>query len=165
MTDMKEDDDTVESVTPFFRRALELDLPIVCGNADNMCMFGEEMCVTSGAVARWYQQQGGRVHIHGKPSPDVFALAHEHMPGVPLDRILMVGDALETDIAGANAYGIDSLLLCTGIHGRDFPDVTATTVVPSPSALQTLESLCAQHKAKPTYFAYGLSASPLPGQS
>jgi ribonucleotide monophosphatase NagD (HAD superfamily) len=36
----------------------------------------------------------------------------------PLDvaRVLAIGDAMHTDIAGAHAMGIDSLLITSGIH-------------------------------------------------
>lgn len=158
MTDMLSESDTVESVQPFFRRALELNLPIIAGNGDNMVMLGEKECVCAGAVARWYKSQGGRVHIHGKPSVELFASAHACLPaGIPKPRILMIGDALETDIAGASAYGIDSLLVCTGIHGKDFPDVTASTVSPSAASTARLAELCALHGVTPTYWAHGLT--------
>ena len=32
----------------------------------------------------------------------------------------MIGDFLSTDIKGANAYGIDSLMVLTGVHEADF---------------------------------------------
>ncbi len=31
----------------------------------------------------------------------------------------MIGDSLTTDIKGANFYGIDSVMVLTGIHGDD----------------------------------------------
>lgn len=163
MTDMVEDGDTVEGVAPFFARALALGLPIVAGNADNACMFGGVRCVCSGAVARWYALQGGRVHVHGKPSASVFDLARALVPDVPKARLCMVGDGLETDIKGANAYGIDSLLVLTGIHGRDFPDVTADTDAADVQAgrwEEELDRLVKEHGAEPTYWAHGLHAAP-----
>ena len=37
--------------------------------------------------------------------------------GVPLrERMLAIGDAIRTDIAGAAAFGIDSLFIGQGIH-------------------------------------------------
>jgi len=46
----------------------------------------------------------------GKPGPDLFAAAAERL-GIAPDRLVMVGDQLETDIAGANAAGIPTALL------------------------------------------------------
>jgi ribonucleotide monophosphatase NagD (HAD superfamily) len=34
-------------------------------------------------------------------------------------RVLAIGDAIRTDIAGAAAFGIDSLLIARGIHAEE----------------------------------------------
>ena len=56
----------------------------------------------------------------GKPFAPIFAEAHERAQragGAATKRsIVMIGDQLETDIAGANAYGIDSAVVTTGIN-------------------------------------------------
>jgi ribonucleotide monophosphatase NagD (HAD superfamily) len=41
-----------------------------------------------------------------------------------LNRVLAIGDALHTDIAGAQAMGLDSLLITTGIHRDELYDQT-----------------------------------------
>jgi glycerol 3-phosphatase-2 len=51
--------------------------------------------------------------IWGKPFPEIFALGIQSM-GLSPSEILMVGDTLGTDIMGANAIGMDSLLLTYG---------------------------------------------------
>jgi ribonucleotide monophosphatase NagD (HAD superfamily) len=38
---------------------------------------------------------------------------------IPKDRVLAVGDAIRTDIAGAVGYGIDSLMIARGIHSEE----------------------------------------------
>ena len=40
------------------------------------------------------------------------------MLGVPAGRVLAVGDALRTDIAGAAGVGIDACWVLGGIHAR-----------------------------------------------
>jgi HAD superfamily hydrolase (TIGR01450 family) len=50
--------------------------------------------------------------VVGKPRAPLFAAARERVGG---DRPLMVGDRLDTDIAGASAAGIATLLVFTGI--------------------------------------------------
>lgn len=52
--------------------------------------------------------------VAGKPSPP---LLEETMRRVGGERPLMVGDRLDTDIEGAAAVGIDSLLVLTGVTG------------------------------------------------
>lgn len=52
----------------------------------------------------------------GKPAPHLFVAAAEAL-AVPAERLVMIGDQLETDIAGAAAAGIPSALL----HPRGTP--------------------------------------------
>lgn len=54
--------------------------------------------------------------VAGKPSRP---LLDETVRRVGGDRPLMVGDRLDTDIAGAVAAGVDSLLVLTGVTGLD----------------------------------------------
>ncbi len=48
----------------------------------------------------------------GKPEPHLY---EEAIRRIGSRKVVMVGDQLETDIAGANAAGIDSVLLATGV--------------------------------------------------
>ena len=59
---------------------------------------------------------GVRAEVVGKPNPPIFRAALDRAGG---GRPLVVGDRLDTDIAGAAALGWDSLLVLTGIsHPR-----------------------------------------------
>ncbi len=72
-----------------------------------------------GTLARHYASQcGGRVVLMGKPAPVIYreALA---MLGLPAEATLAVGDSLEHDIGGAQAAGVDSVLVLGGIHAGD----------------------------------------------
>lgn len=55
--------------------------------------------------------------VAGKPHPPLYLLSLARL-GVAPERVLAVGDRLETDIAGAVATGIDSLLVLTGVSSR-----------------------------------------------
>lgn len=59
---------------------------------------------------------GATAEVLGKPSPAIFRTALARAGG---GRPLVVGDRLDTDIAGAIALGSDSLLVLTGVHGRE----------------------------------------------
>ncbi|HSD87403.1 MAG TPA: HAD-IA family hydrolase [Kofleriaceae bacterium] len=50
----------------------------------------------------------------GKPEPHLFTAA-AHQLGLPPDQLVMIGDQIETDIAGAAAAGCDSALLAGAI--------------------------------------------------
>jgi HAD superfamily hydrolase (TIGR01450 family) len=57
-------------------------------------------------------------HVVGKPSPVAFEVALDLL-GLPASRVLMIGDRLDTDIAGAQAAGLDSALVLSGIDSLD----------------------------------------------
>lgn len=58
---------------------------------------------------------GATPEVLGKPSAPIFRSALDRAGG---GRPLVVGDRLDTDIAGAAQLGWDSLLVLTGVHGR-----------------------------------------------
>ena len=72
----------------------------------------QEPC--AGALAARYEELGGRVRYFGKPYPDVYDLTLSRL-GLPLTRVLAIGDGLATDIAGADAAGLDSVLVTSGL--------------------------------------------------
>lgn len=55
--------------------------------------------------------------VIGKPAPTMFLLAAELL-GVPPTASLVIGDRLDTDIGGAIAAGMPSVLVLTGVSGR-----------------------------------------------
>lgn len=65
------------------------------------------------ALARRYRQPP-RFTALGKPAPALFELGRARMAGAA--RLVMIGDQVETDIAGAHAAGIDGALV-TGVGG------------------------------------------------
>jgi ribonucleotide monophosphatase NagD (HAD superfamily) len=73
--------------------------------------------ITQGAVGARYEKLGGKVVYFGKPYGGIFKYAGRLVEAK--GPILMVGDSPWTDIAGANACGIDSaLVMTTGIAGE-----------------------------------------------
>jgi ribonucleotide monophosphatase NagD (HAD superfamily) len=69
---------------------------------------GAMALVIEAALARRFPGQGVRFDQLGKPQPHLFAEARRRIGAA---RVVMIGDQLETDIAGAYAAGIDSALL------------------------------------------------------
>ncbi len=77
----------------------------------------------------------------GKPDPRMFAEAASR---VGARNPLVVGDRLDTDIAGARAAGMDSLLVFTGVHGAR--EVISASPGERPSYLgDTLAALAQPH--------------------
>jgi HAD superfamily hydrolase (TIGR01459 family) len=113
-------DDTIEDYAPLLRRALACGLPMVCANPDLVVMHGARMALCAGALAQWYETEGGRVRWHGKPYRSVYDRCLALLGIDDRSRILAIGDSLRTDIAGAAGAGLDSLLIAGGIHAEEF---------------------------------------------
>ena len=113
-------DDRIEDYEALLREALGRGLPMVCANPDLVVMRGRTLHLCAGALAKWYEEAGGRVRWHGKPSRSVYESCLRLLGIEDRSRILAVGDSLRTDIAGAAGAGIDSLLIAGGIHAEEF---------------------------------------------
>ncbi len=111
----------VEHYAPLLDEALARGLPMVCANPDLEVIRGGRREICAGAIALAYERRGGQVRYHGKPHreiyQDCFALMAAAGPVEPA-RILAIGDSLRTDIAGAQACGIDGLFVAGGIHAE-----------------------------------------------
>nr|WP_082064557.1 TIGR01459 family HAD-type hydrolase [Acetobacter orleanensis] len=107
--------DSVEPYLPELRAGLERGLPMLCANPDRVVVKGGRRMICAGALASFYEQQGGDVRWVGKPYKDVYTPVFS-MLSVPQDRILAIGDALETDMSGAEAVGIAGAWILGGIH-------------------------------------------------
>ena len=76
----------------------------------------------------------------GKPNADIF---QEALRRSGTENMVMIGDQLETDIRGANAFGLDSVLVGTGITDLttgDIPDHLQPTYRMSSIGLRQRES-------------------------
>jgi HAD superfamily hydrolase (TIGR01459 family) len=113
-------EDTIEDYAPVLRESRARDLLMVCANPDLVVVHNGRPALCAGALAEEYERIGGRVRWHGKPYPSVYASCLDLLGIADKSRILAVGDSLRTDIAGAAAARIDSLLIAGGIHAADF---------------------------------------------
>ena len=136
--------ETVEDHEPILQAAAARHLPMICVNPDLLVIrLGvQEPC--AGALAARYEAIGGRVRYYGKPHPDVYDLALAAL-GVTPARVLAVGDGLATDIAGANAAGLDSLLITGGLLADALG--LAPGAAPNP---QALDDACRAAGARPS---------------
>ncbi|WP_404382242.1 HAD-IIA family hydrolase [Knoellia locipacati] len=84
--------------------------------------------------------------VAGKPDEPLYLMCAERL-GVAPERVLAIGDRLETDIEGAHHAGMDSLLVLSGVHGvHDAvsapPESRPTWIAPDLRALlEEVESL------------------------
>lgn len=104
----------------------ELRLPMVCANPDLEVMRDGRRVLCAGALAQRYETLGGDVRYFGKPDPAIYPAI---VAALGVARVLAVGDALRTDVAGAAAAGLPSCWVLGGIHaeelGRDTQRIEA----------------------------------------
>lgn len=102
---------------------------------------GGEIGFTAGAMALLIEQAlahrfpglGLVFDRLGKPAPHLFATASAQL-GIPADRLVMIGDTLHTDIAGARAAGIAGAWLAHPARWQDAlepaPDYLLESIAP-----------------------------------
>ncbi len=112
-------EETVADYEKVLQAARARDVPMVCANPDLVVIHEGRPAICAGALAQRYAALGGRVRWHGKPFPSVYQTCFALLGIAERRRILAVGDSLRTDIAGAEAAGIDSVLVTGGIHGDE----------------------------------------------
>jgi HAD superfamily hydrolase (TIGR01459 family) len=96
--------------------ALTRGLPVLCTNPDRASpRAGGALVASPGALAAEHAGRGGDVRLYGKPHLPVFR-AVESALGLGPDRLLMVGDSLEHDIAGGAGAGWGTALVRGGLH-------------------------------------------------
>lgn len=113
-------DESVERYEDMLQAARRRDLPMVCANPDIVVHHLGRRAICAGAIAERYEALGGPVRWHGKPYPGVYREALQLLGIADPKRILAIGDSLRTDIAGANAAGIDAIVVAGGIHYEEF---------------------------------------------
>lgn len=142
--------ETPEQYRPTLEAARARGLRLYCANPDLVVERGDRLIPCAGALADLYEKLGGSVIWVGKPKPLVYSRAREALEAVlsqPLAtaRVLCIGDAFRTDIAGANAEGHDVIMTLAGIHGHQIG------LDGSRYDHDRLESLAAETRQRPTY--------------
>lgn len=111
-------------------------LKMLCANPDIFVDRGETRIYCAGAIAQAYEEAGGDARYFGKPHAPVYQLARRRLEaarGEPVsdDRILCIGDGINTDIAGGMGEGMDTLFITGGLAAED----TGTVTQPDPDKL------------------------------
>ena len=119
-----DEEETVEDYRAPLEAMRRRDLLMVCANPDLIVERGNMILPCAGTIALAYEEMGGKVFYAGKPHGPVYDRALDvaaELSGrtIPKERVLAVGDAIRTDIAGAVGYGIDSLMIARGIHAEE----------------------------------------------
>lgn len=117
-------DDTRETPADYealFDRLAARGLPMICANPDLMVERGDKLVHCAGSLAAAYAASGGEVTYAGKPHLPIYErtfteIARVAGRPVPKERLLAIGDGLDTDLAGAHAAGLNSVFIASGVH-------------------------------------------------
>lgn len=136
-------DDDVESPDDYratFLAAKNRGLKLLCANPDIMVDKGDQRIYCAGALAQAYSDMGGESLYFGKPHPAIYDLAQQRLTAlgreIDNERILAIGDGINTDIRGAIAEDMDSLFITGGLAALE----TGTVDQPDPEKLETFLS-------------------------
>jgi HAD superfamily hydrolase (TIGR01459 family) len=102
---------------PVLRDCAAARLKMICANPDLEVIRDGQRVLCAGALAIRYAELGGDVRSLGKPDPAIYGPVLDLLD-LPRSRVLVVGDALRTDIAGAAAIGVASCWVLGGLHGE-----------------------------------------------
>ncbi|HDD62671.1 MAG: haloacid dehalogenase [Chloroflexota bacterium] len=101
----------------------------IATNTDGSYPTSEGINPATGMVIGALQVSSGVTpYVVGKPHKAIFEAALDEL-GVKPEEALMVGDRLDTDILGANQYGVHSAAVLTGISSRE--TIEESTIKPS----------------------------------
>jgi HAD superfamily hydrolase (TIGR01459 family) len=117
-------DDTRETPANYaalFEALAARRLPMLCANPDLVVERGNKLVYCAGALAALYADKGGEVIYAGKPHLPIYerTLATlERLAGSALarERILAIGDGIDTDLLGAHRAGLRSVFIASAVH-------------------------------------------------
>ncbi len=142
-----DDTETPDDYHATFLYAKNKGLRLLCTNPDVMVDKGDKRIYCAGALAGAYADMGGESLYFGKPHPPIYDLARSRLGAladIPDDRIIAMGDGINTDIRGAIAEDIDSLFITGGLAAAE----TGTKTQPDPDKLHRF---LANAQLSPTY--------------
>jgi len=104
----------LEEFDDLLKTAVDTGTINICANPDTIIpRFGKER-YCAGYFAAKLETFGGKVIYTGKPYQVIYEKLLKQISHIPRNKILMIGDTLETDILGAINSGIHSALVLTG---------------------------------------------------
>lgn len=117
-------DDTREtpaSYTALFDRLAARRVPMICANPDLVVERGDRLVYCAGSLAAVYAEKGGEVIYAGKPHLPIYTrtfAAIDRLKGSPVarERILAIGDGVDTDLLGAHRAGLRSVFIASAVH-------------------------------------------------
>ncbi|MDP3407094.1 TIGR01459 family HAD-type hydrolase [Bosea sp. (in: a-proteobacteria)] len=126
---LDDETETAASYAALLAGFAERGLEMICANPDLVVERGGRIVPCAGSVALAYEEIGGKVIYAGKPHAPIYeaalALAQtQRGAAIARHRICAIGDAIRTDIAGADAFGATGVMVLAGIHAQDLMEAS-----------------------------------------
>jgi HAD superfamily hydrolase (TIGR01459 family) len=145
-------DDTRETPADYdalLDRLAARGLPMICANPDLVVERGDTLVYCAGSLAAAYAARGGEVRYAGKPHLPIYERTFAEIARladrpVSKERMLAIGDGLDTDLKGAHAAGLRSVFIASAVHlpgelnARALADLFATRPFSPIAALPAL---------------------------
>ena len=108
---------------------------LICTNPDLIVHKGKVAEYCAGTIAKLFESIGGESVYFGKPYKEIYKICFSER-----EKVIAIGDNLNTDIRGANNMDIDSIFISNGVHRSEFKDESE------------LENLSSKYKVKASYY-------------
>ena len=120
-------DDSIETPQDYaelFAGLVARGVPMICANPDLVVERGDTLVYCAGALAADYAAIGGEVSYAGKPHWPVYERALTAINAlkgrtVAKDKVLAIGDGIDTDLRGAYVAGLRSVFIASAIHAPE----------------------------------------------
>ena len=93
----------------------ETSKKLICTNPDLTVHRGEVEEYCAGSIAKIFESLGGETIYFGKPYKEIYKMCFSKE-----EKVIAIGDNLNTDIKGANNMNIDSIFISNGVHRSEF---------------------------------------------
>lgn len=111
---LSESDEQIETLVD---EVIARKLTVYSTNPDRLVNIGGNIKKAAGFFCQKVRERGGHVIEYGKPNKEIFDIA---LDGIAINRFngCMIGDSLETDIAGGHAAFLQTILVngCGGLQ-------------------------------------------------
>jgi HAD superfamily hydrolase (TIGR01459 family) len=156
-TSYHDQDEDLSYYNEIFLKPIQRGVIMICANPDIEAMRGDKRKYCAGYFARLYESMGGEVIYTGKPEVIIYDTLASRINGFDKSKALMIGDSVETDIKGANNFGIDSALVLTGNTGHRLKKLSSqendfyVKIEGDGGDLRSIKTLLAMHEFKPSW--------------
>jgi len=88
---------------------------LICTNPDLIVHKGNATQFCAGTIAKLFESLGGESVYFGKPYKEIYKMCFTDN-----EKVIAIGDNLNTDVRGANNMNIDCIFISNGVHRSEF---------------------------------------------